>query len=220
MATTKSDVSEKSSEEPAALQPVDTFPDGAQYAGGQTHRDTGTPRRSGGGQGVAVPRSALIAVAAVLVVGMSFFAGVQYQKGHATSTLNGTQAGAFSPNGTSGTSGMGGRMGNRAGGFGTVTAVSSSSITITQREFGPNSSSSSSGTSKTYTINDSTTVTANGSTGSVSDIQTGDTVFIRTASSTSTVATEIRVGDIGGPGGAQPGTTQSDSSSDTDANTI
>ncbi len=219
MTTKSADESPKPAQEHAAAQPVDTFPDGAQYASQRPHEQGGNHRRTSKGQGVAVPRGALIAVAAVLVVGMSFFAGVQYQKGHATSTLNGTQAGAFSPNGTSGTSGMGGRMGNRAGGFGTVTAVSSSSITITQREFGPNSSSSS-GTSKTYTINDSTTVTANGSTGSVSDIQTGDTVFIRTASSTSTVATEIRVGDIGGPGGAQPGTTQSDSSSDTDANTI
>lgn len=197
MTTKAAEESARPEQEPGVSRPVQTFPDGAYYTPEQDRQNGSTRRHAGSSRGVAVPRSAFTAVAAVLVIGVSFFAGVQYQKGHTTARLNGTQAGAFSANGYSG---MGSRMGTRAGGFGTVTAVSGSSITISLREFGPNSSSSSA-TSKTYAITDATTVTVEGATGSVSDIQTGDTVFVRTASSTSTVATEIRVGDTEGPGG-------------------
>ncbi|TAH33440.1 hypothetical protein EYC59_04900 [Candidatus Saccharibacteria bacterium] len=147
---------------------------------------------------LSVSRNVLIASAIVLGVGLSFITGAQFQKHRGVDMVGDFRAGAMSTDGSYGPGmGMGGRYGARMGGVGTVTAVSSSSITITLRSFGPDSSSS--GTSKTYTINDSTKVTVDGTTGTVSDIKKGDTVFIRTSSSSSTTATQIRVGDMPTP---------------------
>lgn len=85
---------------------------------------------------------------------------------------------------------------------GTVTAVSSNSITI---------KSTRGNTETTYTITSSTTVTDNGSSASVSDIEVGDTVRIQvsTSDNDSTTATNIEINptenaDRGGPGGNAP----------------
>lgn len=83
----------------------------------------------------------------------------------------------------------------RAGGFGTVTSVSSNSITI---------SNTRTNASTTYTINSSTTITDNGQTGSLSDIQSGDRVIVTTASTTSTVASKIDVNPSFGGGQSAP----------------
>lgn len=212
MATTEKTAHEPEKEVPASAsaQPVET----------PVHKhETPTlekaPRSKSSGYNLSISRNALFAAAVVVGLGLSFMAGVAYQKNHAIRTVGDFRAGAMSTDGSYGPGmGMGGRYGARMGGVGTVTAISSSNITITLRSFGPDSSSS--GTSKTYTINDSTKIVVDGSTGSVSDIKTGDTVFIRTSSSSNATATEIRVGDLPNPGA----TTQSDSgSSTTDSST-
>lgn len=117
---------------------------------------------------------AAIAVA-IILCGLSFLGGVQYQKGHAHRQMAGTQAGA----------GFRGRGGFRTGQrpvIGTVTAVSSDSLTINNNR---------TGNSQTFKISSTTTINNNGSTSSVSDIKNGDTVFVQTSSSDTSTATRI-----------------------------
>jgi hypothetical protein len=133
----------------------------------------------------------LFLVILIVLCAASFFGGKAYEKGH--------RFGGFG--------GGGGEYGggHRLGGFGKVTAISSSSITV---------ESTYSNSSKTYTINSSTTVTSDGSSASVSTIQTGDTVIIRTSSTASTTATAIEVNPSfgGGPGSSQEGSSTTGSS--------
>lgn len=156
-----------------------------------------------------------IVLAIALIAGGSFFAGMQYGKS-SSNTGGANGMGAFGGQGTNG--GFGGRMG-QMGTFGTVTSISSTSITVSVTQGGPDqqSSDSSSSTSKTYTINSSTTVTNNGSTASVSDITNGDTVMIRTSTSDTSVAASIILNpSFGGPmGQTQSTTTDSTTNSST-----
>ncbi len=165
---------------------------------------------------LSISRNVLVAAAVVLGVGLSFIAGAQFEKHRGIETVSGLHAGTMDTDRSNGM-GEGGRYGARMGGAGTVTAVSSSSITITLRSFGPDSNNS--GTSKTYTIDSSTEITINGSTGSVSDIKTGDTVFVRTSSSSSTIATRISVGDMPGPGASTQGDTGTSTTTSNNADT-
>jgi hypothetical protein len=128
-------------------------------------------------------------VIVVLLCIVSFLGGSIYGKHIAPKT---TVTSASSSAGAGG--GSAGREGFRnGGGFGQVTAVSSSSITLQNPR---------SGTSTTYSITSSTTITDNGQTVAASSIQTGDTVIIEVASSGSTVAKTILVNpNFGGGGG-------------------
>ena len=131
----------------------------------------------------------LIAVVVFLCV-LSFFGGRQYQKHHGGSS----NAAASSGRGNfPGGGGFGGAR--RSGGIGSVTAISSSSITVNDQR---------SGSSKTYSITSSTQITDNGSTVDYTDIKTGDTVLVSADSSTSTTATRILVNPSFG-GGMEPG---------------
>lgn len=153
------------------------------------------------------PTSGIIAIAAVVAVAtgiIGFVSGVQFQKATSGSSNTAQQRGGF--DGANGLSGRGGM--NFNGTFGEVTAVSDTSIAITETAGPRGNSSDNSGTSKTYTINDSTTITVDGNTGSASDIKTGDTVIIEASSSDSSVAASIRSG-MGGPMGRQQSTTNS-----------
>jgi hypothetical protein len=139
--------------------------------------------QTGGKKQPPVSRVGVLIVALVLVAGISFFGGVQYQKGKTPATTSAQSA--ASTNGQSGGGAAGGfghgsyQRGDRA--IGTVTAVSGTSITVQSR----------SGSSNTYTITSSTTVTDNGQSSSVSDIQTGDTVFMTLDSSNTQDVTSI-----------------------------
>lgn len=123
-------------------------------------------------------------VTLVVVVAIAgFLGGMAYQKGHQKAASGNAFASGNNsqfPSGGFGGSGPGG--GQMPGGFGTVTAVSDSSITVQNTR---------SGSSTTYSITSSTTVTNNGSTAAVSDIKAGDTVIVQTSSSDSTTATQI-----------------------------
>ncbi|HVV26021.1 MAG TPA: hypothetical protein VHC21_03240 [Candidatus Saccharimonadales bacterium] len=131
-------------------------------------------------------------VAAVIVLcGLSFVGGRQYQKHHGSSANSSATA--------AGGGLAGGRFGGgvrREGGIGSVTAISSSSITVSDQR---------SGTSKTYSITSSTQITDNGSTVDYTDIKTGDTVLVTASSSSSTTAARILVNPSFGGGMAAPG---------------
>lgn len=122
----------------------------------------------------------LLVIVAIIIAGASFYAGVAYEKGHV-----GTTPGRF---------GAGGGQG--MGAFGTVSAISGSSITV---------NNSRTGSASTFTITSATTVTDNGSSSSVSAIQDGDTVIVRTSGPGSTTASQIMVNPAfgGGAGASQ-----------------
>jgi hypothetical protein len=159
-----------------------------------------TTRKNVSSSSTSKPFIALVAL--LIVAGGSFYGGTAYEKSHDKTSTTGSSALTGFSSGASG-----GRTGGfRMGGFGTVTAVSSSSIAIQNPR---------SGTSNTYTIDGSTVIEDSGSTGSLSDIATGDTVMIRTSSSTSTTAAQIDVNPSfgGGQGGGMGAPTSSNSSS-------
>ena len=136
----------------------------------------------------------LLVVLAMLLIGASFYAGTSYQKHHTkVASANGP---TFATN-----RGFGLRGPHHGGDIGQVTAVSSSSITVSNQR---------TGTDKTYTIDANTTVLNNGQTGSVSDIKTGDTVIVEVSSTSSTTATRIVLNPAMSLNGADsgPSTTQ------------
>lgn len=140
------------------------------------------------GHKVTIPlHSAGLVIAVIILCGLSFWGGASYQKHHTKSTPTAGTTPNFSGGGAGGFGGA-----RRSGGFGQVTAVSSSSITVTNPR---------SGTGMTYTITGSTTISDNGQAVTVSDIQTGETVLITTSGSGSTTATSIMVNpSFGGQG--------------------
>ncbi len=143
--------------------------------------DATTPRYRSGNKTHDGSGNKLFGTLALLIVVAiaSFFGGVAYQKGHQNTTSSSSIAGStgqFQPGRFGG--------GRRLGGFGTVTAIHSSSITIKRPR---------SGTTSSYAITSTTSVLVNGSTGSTSNIQIGDTVIVRTSSPSSTTATQIIV---------------------------
>jgi hypothetical protein len=116
-------------------------------------------------------------VAAVAYTLVVFFIGVSFQKGQsktiAASTTN-TQGGGFG----------GGRGGFANRLFGTVTAVSPTSITVQNARTGG---------STTVTITSSTTVSANQQTVSISSIAVGNTVMIALNPSNTSAANSISI---------------------------
>jgi hypothetical protein len=148
---------------------------------------------------VTIPLKAVgLVVAVIILCALSFAGGRQYQKHHGGTT---TAAGATGRGFASGS--FGGAR--RSGGIGSVTAITSTSLTVNDQR---------SGTAKTYSISSSTQITDNGSTVDYTDIKTGDTVLVTTSSSTSTAATRILVnpsfgGGAGNGAGGQDDPTQS-----------
>lgn len=134
----------------------------------------------------------ILAAVVVLSLLIGFFGGIAYQKGKKTTATTAIS----NTNGFGGQSGFGGGQGGfrRGGGaIGQVTAVSDSSITVSNQR---------TGSDQTFKITSSTTISNNGSAASASDIQTGDTVLIRTSTSDTSTATSILINpSFGGPGG-------------------
>lgn len=131
---------------------------------------------------------------AVILVTISFYSGVQYQKGHQSTTSAFNNSSGNSPFG-----GGGGRFGgfNSDRVFGQVTAISSSSISVQD---------SRSNTNVTLTINSSTQISNNGQTASASSIQTGNSVIVVEDSSNTSVASRILINpSFGGFGSNSPG---------------
>jgi len=124
-----------------------------------------------------------------LLCGLSFYGGIHYQKGkQPTATAQTATAGGAG-------GGFGGRFGGQRPNFGSVTAVSPTSITI---------QSSIDGSSKTFSIDSSTLITNSGQSATIADVQTGSNVVIRTSSSTSTTASAILINPSFGSGASNP----------------
>jgi hypothetical protein len=151
---------------------------------------------------------AIIVVLALMII--SFFLGLQYEKKHAPKTATGvtnTSRGGLGSGGFGGGAGRGNRGDNV---IGTVTAITSGSITV---------DNSFSGSSTTLSISSATTITDNDQSVTISDIQTGDKVLITKSSSTSTTATSIDVNpSFGGQGQAPTGGSIDQNSMDTNTN--
>lgn len=139
---------------------------------------------------VSVSGKSLVNIGVViLALLIGFWIGTYYQKHHDKSSNTSTTA-------FRGFGAPGGGAGFRRGGanFGTVTAISSSSISVT----------TSSGSSKTFNITSSTVINDGGQTVSYTDIQNGAKVIVATTSATSTDAARILVNpSFGGFGGGQ-----------------
>lgn len=125
-----------------------------------------------------------LAIAIVVSAGAGLVAGMQLNKTSGTSAMSGYGMQA----------GMQRGFGGARGDFGTVTAVSSSSITIQQPSRPRSQSSSSSqGQTKTYTMTADTKVTNGDSSAAASDIKIGDTVRVETSSSDNTTASTVEL---------------------------
>lgn len=150
-------------------------------------------------------------VVLAVMVGASFILGAAYEKSQQSSRQN------LSTNSTSGSTNQpsqsGGLSSGGMGGFGQmyrsrmtprqVTAISSSSITV----------SDSSGSTNTYAIDSGTVITDNGQQVDYTGISTGDTVIILPNRTDQTTARRIIVnpdtsGTVGQPTTLSPGTTQ------------
>ncbi|MFI5270871.1 MAG: hypothetical protein ACHQT9_02400 [Candidatus Saccharimonadales bacterium] len=130
-------------------------------------------------------KNAFLIIGAIILLAVGFFSGVSYQKSQKVTASSSTTA----TNGFAGGGAAGGRFRN-GGGFGQVTAVDSSSISIQNPR---------SGTTKTYTIDSSTKITDSGQSVSTSDIQVGSIAFVSVSSPGSTSASSIDVNPTGGP---------------------
>ena len=122
-----------------------------------------------------------LVVVALVIIGLSFYAGVAYQKGkHPGTAAAGRTAGGFAR-----------RFGGQRPDIGQVTAISPTSITV---------QNSRTGASSTLSITSSTQITDNGQTVTVSDIQSSDTVAVIASTSDSSQAARILVNPSFGGG--------------------
>lgn len=151
--------------------------------GSRVDTSNGQVVRSSQKHKVSIP---LIWIIVVVIVGvLCFFGGVSYGKDHAKKSTTAMSMRGMGPNGR----GFSDRR--DMGTIGTVTAVSSTSITVEGQQ---------SGTTSTYNITSATTITDNGQTITYSDIQTGDTVMITKTSQSSSDASKILVNPSFGGG--------------------
>jgi hypothetical protein len=136
-------------------------------------------------------------VLVIVIILLSFFGGVSYQKHHSSTSKvasTTTNRGGFSRQ--SGGMGMnGGFSGNSDRVIGSVTAISSSSISVADQR---------TGSTVTLSITSSTQISDNDQSVSASDIQTGDTVFVTEDSSNTSDADRILVNPSFGGGGGAP----------------
>lgn len=145
-------------------------------------------------------KSIAMVIAAIAIAGVGFFSGMQYQKKQAPAASAGADEQFRQMQGGGFGGGAGGPQMN--GSMGTVSAISTSSITVSDQR---------SGSAKTYSITSSTTITGNGSSATASDIHTGDTVLVRAGGSSDSEAAEIML-NPSFRGGPQANTESSSSS--------
>jgi hypothetical protein len=135
-------------------------------------------------------------LAVILLVVVAFWLGILYGDHHTKDSL--------ATGSSSTTTGGGNGFSRGGGGLGTVSAVSSTSITVASQR---------SGTSNTYAITSSTKITDAGQSATVSSIATGDRVIVTPSSSNSSDASQILVNpSFGGFGGGDSSTSGSSTS--------
>jgi hypothetical protein len=171
-----------------------------EYISGEQHAAQRAHKKSRGTFTITKPVAMVIA--AVILVIISFYGGVQYQKGRHPVTTTTTASSAGAPSTSFGQGGGGRFRGGQRPTFGSVTAISSTSITVDNQ----------SGTSVTFAITSSTTITDSGQTTTTSDISTGETVAVIASTTDSTQAARILVNPSFGGGGNAPTSTPDNSS--------
>jgi uncharacterized protein (UPF0333 family) len=144
----------------------------------------------------------LLAIVVLIIVAVTaFFGGVAYEKGNTKKTP------AASHNALSSINGYGSK-GSYSGQrpiLGSVTAVSSSSISVQDER---------TGTTSTLAITSSTVITNNGATVAASSISVGDTVAVRASMTNTNQASTILVNpSFGGGSGSSPSSPSSSSDS-------
>ena len=161
----------------------------AEYISGEKHREmtSNSPHQ------VEIPKSFLAIVVVIILMALSFYGGIAYQKGKQpkVSTMSSTgQAGSF---------GGGRRFSGQRPTIGQATAISSTSITVQD---------SRTGTSTTLSIASSTQITDNGQTVPTSDIQIGTSIAVVASTTDKTQAARILVNPSfgGGPSSSPPTT--------------
>lgn len=126
--------------------------------------------------------------AAVIVVsGLSFLGGMQYQQSKNTGTSGQQTAIANAKSGLFGSNNADMPDGPRTmfrGAMGQVTTISATSISVKNDRTSEN---------ETFGITSDTVITNNGATASAGDIKIGDTVMVRASSSNSKQATRISI---------------------------
>jgi hypothetical protein len=151
-----------------------------EYISGEEHQRVASSKSAKPKRTISkLPLQAILVI--LFVAFIAFWLGTVYQKHHQpTTSLASSQRMA----GTGGFSGRfsGGMRGDRV--IGTVTAISSTSISVSSRM---------SSSKVTLSINSSTKISDNGQAISPSSIQSGNTVFITKSSSSSTSAAAILV---------------------------
>ena len=146
---------------------------------------------------VHVPATMIVVVVVIAIA--AFVGGTQYEKSHLKTDASNNKFSSLESSGRF----PGG--GNNSRVFGTVSAISSSSISI---------DNSRSGSTSTLSITSSTTITDAGQSSSISDIQTGDTVIATKTSASSSTAASIEVNpSLPGGGGFGGGASSSGASS-------
>ncbi len=144
-------------------------------------------------------RTVAAIVLAVVLCSISFVAGMSFQKHHGAKTT--VADGMTATNSHSGFSGQ-----HRGGSLGSVTAINTASITITNQR---------TNAAQTFAINNTTVISNNGQTVSTTDIKTGDSVAITTSATDTATASRILInpnfgGGFGGPAGSSaPDSSQS-----------
>jgi hypothetical protein len=142
----------------------------------------------------------------IIVAALGFYGGTLYQKHHASKAVVATSTGATTTGGQNGGGRFGGGQGFSGGGFGSVTAISATSITISDTR---------TGSSTTYAITSSTKITDQGQAVAYTTITAGERVVVIPDSSKSSDAASIVVGGgFGGGAGASQGSDTQGSTTD------
>jgi len=147
-------------------------------------------------KGSSMTKPLAVIVLLIIFTAVGFWGGIKYEKGHVKSNL---AANSTSSNVTSGnrgySSGGYGRYSGQRPIFGSVTAISPTSISVQDSQ-----------TTATVTmaITSSTIITNNGQSATTSAIQTGDTVAVIASSSDSSQASRILVNPSYGGGSSTP----------------
>jgi hypothetical protein len=162
-----------------------------EYISGEKHRAMATPRPSR-----ELPKNyLLLAVIAVVLLGVGFMGGSAYQKSKQPKVSSATSGSSSFAAGAGGRTG-GGRFGGQRPVSGQVTAVSSSSITI---------QTAASTSPTTLAITSSTQITNNNQPAVATDIAVGDTVLVVENTTDKTQADRIMVNpSFGGGQGMAP----------------
>src|SRR5665213_3296969 len=151
------------------------------YVSGEQHREMAAANTANN----SLPKPVLAIIDAVMLMGLSFYGGIAYQKGKHPNAVLGTAGGSAA------TGGFRGRLGGQRPTIGQVTAISGTSITVQDT----NTSAST-----TLSITSSTQISDNGQTVTASDIQTGDTVLVSASTTDKTQAARILVNPSFGGG--------------------